>query len=286
MKAMNETLIARLKQILKADPGELTPLAGGCVGEVYGLEVGGKKYVVKVDRRGAGVLEIEGRMLEFLAGNSELPIPLPIAYDNTFILMPRLPGATSEAGSAELHAAELFAQLHNTRGEQYGFDYDTVIGGLPQPNGYSDSWIDFFAEKRLLAMATQAHDAGKLPIELMRSLERLAAKLPDLIDEPVYPSLIHGDVWGGNVLAENGRVTGLLDPAIYYADAEIELAFITLFSTFGDTFFGRYRELRTISDDFMRTKRPLYNLYPLLVHTRLFAGSYVTSVAATLKQFV
>lgn len=282
---MNETLISRLKQILKAEPSELIALTGGCVGEVYGFESDGKRYVVKVDRRGSGVLETEGRMLEFLAANSDLPVPLPVAYDNTFLLMPRIDGATSEAGNAELHAAELFAQLHNIRGEGYGFDFDTVIGGLPQPNGYSASWVDFFAEKRLLEMATQAHDAGKLPIELMRSIERLAAKMPDLIEEPVYPSLIHGDAWGGNVLADGDRITGLLDPAIYYADAEIELAFITLFSTFGETFFQRYGELRTISDDFKRVKRPLYNLYPLLVHTRLFAGSYVTSVAATLKQF-
>lgn len=282
---MNETLISRLKQILKAEPSELIALTGGCVGEVYGFESDGKKYVVKVDRRGSGVLEIEGRMLEFLAANSDLPVPLPVAYDNTFLLMPRISGATSEAVGAELHAAELFAQLHNIRGESYGFEFDTVIGGLTQPNGQHENWLEFFAEKRLLEMANQAHEAGKLPVELLRSIERLAAKLPDLLDEPVYPSLIHGDVWGGNVLAEGNRITGLLDPAIYYADAEIELAFITLFSTFGDTFFRRYGELRTVSPEFMATKRPLYNLYPLLVHTRLFAGSYVTSVAATLKQF-
>jgi len=105
------------------------------------------------------------------------------------------------------------------------------------------------------------------------------------LPEPERPSLIHGDMWGGNVLCRNGAVAGFVDPAIYYADAEIELAFSTLFSTFGDAFFSRYRELRDIRPGFFETRVPLYNLYPLLVHVRLFGGGYVAQVERTLTRF-
>jgi len=103
--------------------------------------------------------------------------------------------------------------------------------------------------------------------------------------EPVRPSLIHGDMWGGNVLAANGMITGFIDPALYFADPEIELAFTTLFSTFGDTFFSRYNEHRPLAPGFFEERRDLYNLYPLLVHVRLFGGSYVDSVDGILRKF-
>ena len=134
-------------------------------------------------------------------------------------------------------------------------------------------------------MAGEAHRVGNLPARAMARIETLAARLDRWIKEPSTPSLIHGDMWGGNVLAKGGRIAGFVDPAIYYADAEIELAFSTLFSTFGDSFFRRYAEHRPIRPGFFEERRDLLNLYPLLVHVRLFGGSYVQSVERTLAKF-
>lgn len=94
-----------------------------------------------------------------------------------------------------------------------------------------------------------------------------------------------GDIWSRNVLARNGRVVGLIDPAIYYGHPEAELAFITLFNTFGDAFFQRYHALRPIAAGFFEERRDLYNLYPLLVHVRSFGGGYVHSVDQILRRF-
>jgi fructosamine-3-kinase len=119
----------------------------------------------------------------------------------------------------------------------------------------------------------------------MSRLERFCGRLERYIDAPAAPSLVHGDLWGGNILVKAGRIAAFLDPAIYYADAEIELAFTTLFGTFGEAFFERYRERRAIAPGFFEARRDIYNLYPLLVHTRLFGGHYAASVDGILRRY-
>jgi fructosamine-3-kinase len=123
----------------------------------------------------------------------------------------------------------------------------------------------------------------------LNRIEKLSTRLTDWLIEPDQPALIHGDIWTTNVLTHNDRVTGFIDPAIYYGHAEIELAYTTLFGTFGQTFgsafFERYNESRPIEPGFFETRRHIYNLYPLLVHVRLFGLRYVPPIDETLRQF-
>lgn len=278
-------LIKRIEIRLGGAAKKLRPLSGGCVGEVFGLEVNGTPYALKVDRAASGTLATEGRMLDYLQRHPVLPAPQALDYDDSFLLMDWVPGSASPGPAEEAHAAELLAKLHDITAPDYGFEFDTVIGGLRQPNLRSASWLEFFAGQRLLEMARLAFDEGSLPREWVKKIERLAGRLDQWLDEPEKPGLVHGDVWGGNVMGQAGRITGFVDPALYFADPEIELAFIALFSTFGDAFFRHYAERRTLSQNFHDTKRPLYNLYPLLVHVRLFGGGYVERLAATLRHF-
>jgi fructosamine-3-kinase len=117
-------------------------------------------------------------------------------------------------------------------------------------------------------------------------VEKLCGQLDRWITAPDAPRLIHGDMWTGNVLVKGGRIAAFVDPALYYADPEIELAFATLFGTFGDSFFRRYGELRPIRPGFFEARRGLYNLYPLLVHVRLFGGSYLQDVAKNISELI
>lgn len=254
-------------------------LSGGCIADVLLADlVDGRRVVVKL---GGSDYATEALMLRTLAERSRLPVPdvLHAAPDLLVIGHVEHDGRMGESG--ERHAAELLADLHSVRAETFGFERDTLIGPLPQPCPPTASWIEFFAEHRLRHFGARARREGAITDRCWQALQRLADNLADHLEEPDHPSLIHGDVWGGNVLAHEGRIAAFIDPATHYAHPEVELAFTTLFSTFGRPFFDRYNQLRPIRPGFFERRRALYNLYPLLVHAILFGGGYGQQVERT-----
>ncbi len=263
----------------------LVPLTGGCIAQVYKVEVdGGDPLVAKVAPEGG--LALEGEMLAYLARESELPVPAVLHSSDDLLLLEYVANDGGLTASAERHGAELLAALHGITAPDFGFHKDTLIGPLRQPNPWCPRWLDLFIEHRLLYMGRIAQESGHLPNGTLGRLEQLCAKLDRHIEEPPQACLIHGDVWGGNVLTRNGRIAAFVDPAIYFADPEIELAYASLFSTFGEPFFARYQELRPIAPGFHEARRDLYTLYPLLVHTALFGGPYGNSVAAIVRRYL
>lgn len=261
-------------------------LAGGDVSDVFKVQLAdGSLLVAKVDQHNPSRLDIEAMMLNYLATNSNLPVPQVLHNRNGILFLEFVEGNSQFSAKAQVHAAELLGELHWVRGDEYGFDIDTLLGGLHQPNPNTKSWLDFFREHRLLHMAHAAEEAGRLPGEVSRSIGHFCEHLQKWLAEPERPNLVHGDAWSGNILCKDSRITGFLDPAIYFAHREIELAFTTLFNTFGQPFFDRYNEIYPIKPGFFEERRDIYNLYPLLVHVRLFGGGYVEAVRATLKRY-
>jgi fructosamine-3-kinase len=214
-----------------------------------------------------------------------MPVPQVFHAEDSLLLMSYIPGGDPIDAAVETDAAEHLAALHGITAPTFGLEFDTVIGGLPQPNARHRSWVTFFRDRRLMHMALEAHAAKRLDAALLGRTEKLASALDRWISDDVEPSLVHGDLWSGNIIARDGRLAAVIDPAIAYAAAESELAFTTLFSTFGPAFFRRYHELRPIAPGFFEERRDLYNLYPLLVHVRLFGGSYVGDVQRILTRF-
>jgi fructosamine-3-kinase len=281
-KILTEGIEEHLGELLRS----ARPMGGGCIGEVYRVELeDGTTLVAKLDREGASHLEREAYMLRYLRENSELPVPEVYHGSETLLLMEFVEGNSRFSEEAERHAAELLSALHGITAEAYGHERATLIGSLDQPNPWTESWIEFFREQRVLYMAGVAYKAGRLPAEDLKRVERLAERLEEYLEESERPSLIHGDVWSANVLAKGDRITAFLDPAIYHADPEIELSFISLFNSFGDPFIERYAEIRGIRDGFFEERRDLYRLYPLLVHVYFFGGNYLDSVRSTLRRF-
>lgn len=244
----------------------------------------GRKLAVKARQDPARVdLRLEGYMLCQLASHSTLPVPAVYLSEPDLLVMDFI--ETDGGGitpHVERHAAELIAALHATPRSSFGYERDTLIGPLPQPNPQTDLWIPFFRDHRLLAMARAAQAEGKLPPKLLTRLERLAERLDTYLAEPRHPSLLHGDLWTGNVLVRGERIAGFVDPAIYCGHPEIELAFTTMFGTFGRPFFEAYEALLPLEPGFHELRSALYKLYPTLVHVRLFGSAYFPPIERTL----
>lgn len=286
----------RIEAALGAEIARSRPLPVGF--GLEGLEIelrDGRHLAVKASRAPvnpnpanglwAAPLEIEGYMLTELRRLSQFPVP-SVHYCNAGLLV--MDFIETDGGSitaeVERDAAELVAGLHSIRGTRFGYARDTLIGPLPQRNSESDRWIPFFAEHRLMAMARTAHEHGPLSASDLARLQRLAERLDEFLIEPEHPSLLHGDLWGGNVLVRENRIAGFVDPAISFGHPEIELAFTTMFGTFGRAFFETYEAIRPLEPGFHELRRDLYNLYPTLVHVRLFGTGYLAGVDSTLRR--
>lgn len=180
--------------------------------------------------------------------------------------------------------AEL-SRLH--RGEaqaRFGFDDDNHIGSSVQHNPWTATWVDFFTNARLVPQVKTAVRKGRIGGSLARGMETLYAKLPSLLPEPEHPSLIHGDLWGGNYLCGPGGQPVLIDPAVSYSHREAELAMTRLFGGFPAEFYSAYNEEDPLEPGY-RDREDLYNLYHVLNHLNIFGESYIGGVISVLKKY-
>ncbi len=283
------SLQSRIEAALGTKIVDSRPLSVG-----FGLEglratlADGREVAVKASREDSEQsdnLELEGWMLQELTRLTSLPSPRVHAAETGLLVMDWVEndGGGIDA-DVQRHAAELLAALHTVPREKFGYARDTLIGPLHQPNPASDKWIPFFRNQRLMHMARKAQNEGQLSARLLARIEKLAERLDHYLTEPAHPALIHGDLWTGNVLVRGNRIAGFVDPAIYCAHPEIELAFTTMFGTFGQPFFEAYEALSPLEPGFLDLRRDIYNLYPTLVHVRLFGTSYLPPIDRALAR--
>ena len=257
----------------------------GQIGDIYKASVEGQSYVVKTSVQ-TDKLAIEAKMLGDLY-DAKIRVPKVIMAKESFLVLETIETVKHAKCTQEIEAAKLLGRLHTVTNESrmYGYYYDTTIGPFPQHNEQTQyNWTLFLGQMRIMPMARLCYDEGKISKHTLERLEGLCRDLYKRIDmSKIYPSLLHGDVWSGNVLFENAGAC-LIDPAIYYGDKEMELAFILLFDTFGETFFNAYGEVHPLSEDFYESKVPLYQIYPILVHVSLYGSTYVGQLEEILKR--
>lgn len=222
---------------------------------------------------------LEAKQLLYL--KDKIKTPILFEYSNNYLVCEYIYNNTPV--NEEKSAKEL-AKLHSFSEDFFGFFHDTTIGPYLQPNTKSTNWAEFFGEYRLVYMAKKAYDRGLLDITTLKNIDKLTNKLESLLPSK-KPSLLHGDVWSGNVLSQDGEIY-FIDPAIYFGDNEVELAFIMMFNTFSKRFFDIYNELKPIDKEFFRSRYLLYQLYPYLVHVNIYGSSYLSGVKERLKRFI
>lgn len=285
---MANAIVQRIVGALGEPVGNIQEVHGGCIARVVGgVGQSGRAFVAKVGD-GRSDLAIEAAMLRDLARLTSLPVPSVWYADADLLIMSRLAGSPGASKEAQRHLAELLADVHGVEGPSFGYDRDTLIGPLAQPNTPDGLWSRFFARQRVLHFAELAEERGALPpggLQTARALARALEERPHCFTAPgERPVLIHGDLWSGNILSEGDRITGVIDPAIYYADREIELAFMGLFGCVGRCFFERYHALRPIAPGFFEHRQDMYRVYPLLVHATLFGGGYGRQAVSAMER--
>lgn len=257
---------ARIADLLDAPVTRLVSADGGDLSDVrFARLEDGRDVVAKF---GAD-MRAEAAMLAAISA-AGCPAPLVLAVEDDVLLLERLPiGLASAEGWSEAGAA--IARLHGAVGPHYGWSEGTGFGFVRAPAEPAAPWPTFWAESRLLAWPENLDRA------LARRLERLAADIGNRLPQAPQPSLLHGDLWSGNLLFQGG-FSGVIDPACYWGDAEVDLAMLTLFDEPPAPFWRAYGAL----PDGWRERRVIYQIWPSLVHLRLFGDSFRSLVESRL----
>ena len=230
---------------------------GGDLSDVFRVTLeDGREVIVKGGRSPA----VEAAMLRAIV-ESGAPAPRVFAADDTALVMEFV---DAQGGAAWRSLGSELAKLHAAAGHRFGWPEDYAFGPVAIPNRWSDSWPDFWGEHRLLThLPHVSADLGK-------RLVTLSDELGSLLPTRPTASLLHGDLWSGNVMFDGGRLAALIDPACYYGHSEVDFAMLELFGGPSKDFYTAYGPLEAGRAD----RLPIYQLWPALVHLRLFGAGY------------
>ncbi len=230
--------------------------------------------------------EVDG--LYELGATKTIRIPVPVCFgavaDKSWLVTEYIELGRGTGDSAQ-YLGQQMAALHRHTSERFGWFRDNTIGSTPQQNAWMDNWIDFFRERRLRFQFELAVSKG-FSGSLQRKGERLLADLPALFSTySPPPSLLHGDLWGGNCAFDKTGQPVIFDPAVYYGDREADIAMTELFGGFGADFYVAYNEAWPLDDGY-NVRKQLYNLYHILNYANLFGGTYASQAESIMDHLL
>jgi len=249
-------------------------VGGGCINSATVLQDGRRRYFVKLnDAARFSMFEAEAEGLKDIARTRSVRVPEPVCWGtadgSAFIVLEYLDLGGADSRSLEKLGQQL-ARMHRATQDRFGWRMDNTIGSTPQINTPASDWLEFWRDHRLGFQLKLAARNGR---SLMNKGERLMADLGKFFHgyRPVA-SLLHGDLWGGNVGAVE-QLPVIFDPAVYYGDREADIAMTELFGGFSDRFYRAYQETWPLDAGY-QVRKTLYNLYHILNHFNLFGGGY------------
>ncbi len=282
MKVLSEII----KTELNEDLISFRTLSGGNINNVYKCSTKQHQVVTKINdvRKYPLMFEKEEQGLNLLnLSNFRIPTVLNKGTNQniSYLILEHIDDNGNRIN--EIALGTMLAEMHQISSDSFGLDHDNYIGSIPQINEKKVNWTSFYQSMRLEPLVKKGFDSGYIENKTLQLFDTLYKELDNLIPlEP--PSLLHGDLWQGNIICDENSLPVLIDPAVYYGHREIDLAMLLLFGEISQDTIEAYNNIYPLEKNWI-TRTDLHQLYPLLVHLLLFGGSYFEEIQKTLKKY-
>jgi fructosamine-3-kinase len=277
---------AAVARLTGVDVARATVQSGGDVARAHRVELADGTTVFAKDRLDgpAECFVTEAAGLEWLRASGATPIPRVLGVDTAppVLVLEWVPAAPV-ARPDEPAFGRALASLHRSGAPCFGREDRRPTGSLGVPNDPTDTWVEFFRDRRLLPLAALAERRGALAAPTIEALRSVADRLDELGGPPEAPARLHGDLWAGNRLVDATGRSWLIDPAAHGGHREFDLAMMRLFGGFGAAAFDAYDREHPLADGW-QDRVALHQLAPLVVHAIKFGGSYVGAVRDALDR--
>lgn len=288
---LNEEIKNKIRDYTGSDISSVSSLSGGCISDAYKLLLanGGKLFLKLNFNSSKDMFVKEAHGLKELRKANAIRIPEVLLFDSTYIVTELI-----EIGSKSVNFFEdfgrKFARLHKYTGNNFGFYEDNYIGSNPQPNVPDDEekndWVKFYLDKRILFQYKLAEKNGYVSAELRKGISALEDKIYDILKgSEEKPSVLHGDLWGGNYMVDSEGKACLIDPAVYYGHREADLAMTKIFGGFDSRFYSAYNEYFPLPEGY-EYRENIYKLYHILNHLNLFGSGYYHQAISLINSYM
>lgn len=282
MKILNKIVQTELNEDLIS----FNNLSGGSINNVYRCSTEHHQFVIKLNDvlKYPLMFEKEEKGLALLnLSNFRIPnvINTGIYQNKSYLILEHIDNTGNTIN--EIKLGTRLAEMHQITSDSFGLDHDNYIGSIPQINNKESVWTTFYQSMRLEPLVKKGFDSGSIENKSLRLFEKIYKELDHLIPiEP--PSLVHGDLWQGNIICDEKSSPVLIDPAVYYGHREIDLAMLLLFGNISQDTIEVYNNIYPL-DKHWQERIDIHQLYPILVHLILFGGSYYESVQKILRKY-
>ncbi len=287
---LSNELKKKIEDYLNKKIVNATSLSGGCISNAYKIEtLNNEQFFLKINDSSSDMFIKEANGLLELEKAKAIRVPQVIIKNNEFILLEFLhQGRRSKTFFEDF--GRKFAQLHQYHSEHFGFYEDNYIGSNPQKNLCSENeknnWINFYFNNRILFQYKLAEKKGYTTEELKNGIKKLENKIENILSDSLEkPSLLHGDLWGGNYMIDENGNAALIDPAVYYGHREADLGMTKLFGGFNSEFYKAYNEFFPLPEG-SEYRENIYKLYHVLNHLNLFGSGYYSQAISLINYYI